>query len=78
MYAAGREEPIIDLTAEQRKELAGPDFVRVRDPETGQVYVLVPADQHEKIRKIIDGISRRSGWDEPEMDEYEVYRKKKA
>lgn len=67
---------MIDLTAEQRKALDGPEFAQARDPETGQVYVLVRADQYEKIRKILDGVSRRSGWDDPEMDEYEVYRKK--
>jgi hypothetical protein len=69
---------MIELTPEQRRELEGPEFARARDPETGQVYVLVQAEQYEKIRKIIDGVSRRSGWDEPEMDEYEIYRKKKA
>jgi hypothetical protein len=69
---------MIDLTPDQRRELGGPEFARARDPETGQVYVLVQAEQYEKIRKIIDGVSRRAGWDEPEMDEYEIYRKKKA
>jgi hypothetical protein len=69
---------MIELTAEQRKDLDGPEFARARDPETGQVYVLVPADQYEKIRTILDGVSRRAGWDEPEMDEYEVYRKKRT
>jgi hypothetical protein len=69
---------MIELTSEQRRELDGPEFARARDPETGQVYILVQAEQYEKIRKIIDGVSRRSGWDEPEMDEYEIYRKKKA
>ena len=68
---------IIDrLNAEAQKVMKGPDFARVRDPETGQVYVLIQAEHYEKIRKIIDGVSRRSGWDEPEMDEYEIYRKK--
>ena len=69
---------MIELTSEQRRELEGPEFARARDPKTGQVYILVEAEQYEKIRRIIDGVSRRSGWDDPEMDEYEIYRKKKA
>jgi hypothetical protein len=69
---------MLELTSEQRRELEGPEFAGARDPETGQVYILVHAEQYEKIRKIIDGVSRRSGWDEPEMDEYEIYRKKKS
>ncbi len=69
---------MIELKSEQSRELKGPEFAKARDPETGQVYILVEVEQYEKIRKIIDGVSRRSGWDEPEMDEYEIYRKKKA
>lgn len=69
---------MIELTAEQRKALVGPEFARAIDPVTGQVYVLVQAEQYERIKKVIDGVSRRAGWDEPGMDEYEAYRKKKA
>jgi hypothetical protein len=28
------------------------------------------------MRAIIDGLTRRAGWDDPKMDEYEIYRKK--
>jgi hypothetical protein len=69
---------MIELTIEQRRELEGPEFARARDPETGQVYVLVQAEQYEKIRKIIDGVSRRWGWHDPRLDDYEIYRKKKV
>jgi hypothetical protein len=50
--------------------------VRARDPRTNDTYVLVPADVHERMRALIDGYTRRSGWDEPELDVYERYRKK--
>jgi hypothetical protein len=69
---------MIELAPEQRRELDGPEFARARDPQTGQTYVLVPTDVYERMRAIIGGVSRRAGWDDPEMDEYEVYRKKKA
>jgi hypothetical protein len=67
---------MIELTQEQRQELDGPEFARARDPETDHTYVLVRTDVYEKMRAIIDGISRRAGWDDPKMDEYEIYRKK--
>jgi hypothetical protein len=48
----------------------------MKDPETGQEYVLVPAEQYEKLRAVVDGITRRAGWDDPALDVYEQYRKK--
>ena len=67
---------MIELTLEQRQELDGAQPARIHDPETDQTYVLVRADVYERMRAIIDGISRRAGWDDPKMDEYEIYRKK--
>ena len=69
---------MIELTTEQRQELDGPALATAHDPQTDQTYVLVRADVYEKMRVIIDGISRRAGWDDPKMDDYEIYRKKKT
>ena len=67
---------MIELTLEQRRELNGAQPGRVRDPETDETSVLVRADVYEKMRAIIDGMTRRAGWDDPKMDDYEIYRKK--
>ena len=34
------------------------------------------ADVYEKMRAIIDGMTRRAEWSDPKMDDYEIYRKK--
>ena len=67
---------MIELTLEQRQTLENAQPTRIHDPETDRTYVLVRADVYERMRAIIDGISRRAGWDDPAMDEYEEYRKK--
>jgi hypothetical protein len=67
---------MIDLTDEQRQELEKPDTARLRDPKTNETYVLVRADLYERMRAIIDGYTRRAGWDDPKLDVYESYRKK--
>ena len=67
---------MIELTQAQRQEMNGEQPARLHDPETDQTYVLVQADVYEKMRAIIDGMTRRAGWDDPAMDEYEIYRKK--
>jgi hypothetical protein len=67
---------MIELTPEQRQELESSRPTRIHDTETDETYVLVRADVYERMRAIIDGISRRAGWDDPAMDEYEIYRKK--
>jgi hypothetical protein len=67
---------MIDLTSEQRQLLECARPTLVRDPETDQTYVLVRADDYEKMRAIIDGMTRRAGWDDAKMDDYEIYRKK--
>ncbi|HZY85882.1 MAG TPA: hypothetical protein VFE78_13690 [Gemmataceae bacterium] len=67
---------MIDLTEEQRQELDKPEPVRLRDPQTNEAYVLVRADVYERMRAVIDGYTRRAGWDDPELDVYEKYRKK--
>jgi hypothetical protein len=66
---------MIDLTEEQQRELDRAQPARVRDPRTNDAYVLVAADVYERMRAIIDGTTRRAGWDDPELDVYERYRK---
>jgi hypothetical protein len=67
---------VIDLTEEQQRELDTAQPARLRDPRTEETYVLVRADVYERMRAIIDGYTRRAGWDDPELDVYERYRKK--
>jgi hypothetical protein len=62
---------VIELSEEQRQELEKPDPVRVRDPKTNEVYVLVRAEIYERMRPVLDGFARRAGWDDPEMDVYD-------
>ena len=66
----------IDNLLGKRQELEKPEPARVRDPKTNETYVLVRADVYERMRAIIDGTTRRAGWDDPELDVYESYRKK--
>jgi hypothetical protein len=66
---------MIDLTTEQQRELGKAEPARLRDPRTNEAYVLVPADVYDRMRAIIDGATRRAGWDDPALDAYEQYRK---
>jgi hypothetical protein len=52
------------------------EFTRWVDPTSGQEFVLVPAEQYEKLRAIVDGMARRAGWDDPALDEYEHFRRR--
>lgn len=47
-----------------------------RDPKTNETYVLLKQDTYERMRRIVDGFARSAGWDDPELDVYEQYRKK--
>lgn len=67
---------MIELTEEQQRHLDGTKLVRARDPRTDASYVLVPVELYERMRAILDGSTRRAGWDDPELDAYERYRKK--
>lgn len=67
---------MIELTEQQRLALGTEEPPRLLDPQTQETYVLVRADVYERMRAVIDGITRRAGWDDPKMDEYERYRKK--
>jgi len=65
----------LKLTDEQLQAVAtnSDEPVRLAGPDAD--YVLVRADVYEKLRAVVDGVTRRAGWDDPELDEYERYRK---
>jgi hypothetical protein len=73
---AEKETVMIELTDDQRRELDQAEPVRVRDPHTNETYVLVRCDVYERMKALLDGFTRRAGWDDPLLDEYERYRKK--
>jgi hypothetical protein len=66
----------MNLIDQASPDLSSQEFTRWVDPNSGQEFVLVPAEQYEKLRAIIDGMARRAGWDDPALDEYEQYRKR--
>ena len=61
---------MIDLTEEQIDALGaqtqGP--LSVRNPRTGETFLLIRRDVYEIARKIIDGPNRR-GWADPADDD---------
>lgn len=59
---------MIELTDQQRRELDGPQPALVRDPKTGQTFVLVRQDVYERVCRIVDGPNRR-GWAGPADDD---------
>ncbi len=66
---------MIVLTPEQVKLLAAQPQEAVLNPETQEEFVLVPKGLYERMCRIVNGPNRR-GWDDPELDVYEQYRKK--
>ena len=66
---------MIELTEEQQLALANAEPSVLRDPRTDKMYVLMPAELYERMRAIIDGATKRAGWDDPALDAYEQYRK---
>jgi len=80
----------MELTQEQRREVreanGGP--LRLTDPETHEVYVLLRADVYDRVKSLLYEDSpptdeekrlqlaqsgKRAGWDDPEMDVYDNY-----
>jgi hypothetical protein len=59
---------VIELTEQQRRELDGPGPALVRDPKTGETFVLVRRDVYDQVRKLVDGPNRR-GWGDPADDD---------
>jgi hypothetical protein len=74
------------LTDEQRQAIAAQPGVplRVVDPQTNETYVLLRAEEYERMKAALEGeppspqerlfqfreFGRRAGWDDPEMDVY--------
>jgi hypothetical protein len=81
------EATMLELTPEQQQALQShvAEAIRLTDPTTHRVYVLLPADVYDHLKGVleIDGdwpaqdrlrllaeSGRRAGWDDPRMDEY--------
>ncbi len=61
---------MIELTDEQIRAMGtqrqGP--LQVKNPRTGETFLLIRSDVYELVRKIIDGPNRR-GWGDPADDD---------
>jgi hypothetical protein len=67
---------MIELTAEQQQAVeSATSPVHLMNPRTGEIYVLIRQDVYKLTCSIVSGPNRR-GWDDPELDVYEKYRKK--
>jgi hypothetical protein len=79
---------MLELSKDQRDELAqhGDQPVRVIDPQTQKVYVIVPGDLFDRVRALVGEkqfdiretyAAQDSGlakvWDDPELDIYNDY-----
>jgi hypothetical protein len=67
---------MIELSEDQWQALDGETPPRIRNSRTDETYVLVRADVYERMRAIVDGMTKRAGWDDPKLDAYEQYRKR--
>lgn len=77
------------LSPEQIEDLqqAGDQPIRVIDPQTQKVYVIVENARFEQLRSLVSDeplslseqrhllmqMGKRAGWDDPEMDRYDNY-----
>ncbi len=72
-----KEAAMLELTEDQLKALEsqtdGP--LHLLNPRTQEVFVLIRQDIYKLASGIIGGPNRR-GWNDPELDVYEEYRKK--
>ena len=67
---------MIELTEEQVRALAEQKApLHLVNPHTQEVFVLIRQDVYQRTCEIISGPNRR-GWDDPELDVYEQFRKK--
>lgn len=79
-------------TIEHLSEVAaGGTPVQIVDPKTQAAYVLLSAEQYQKLRALLgdedfdvseayplmDEVARSEGWYDPEMDIYDQFRKPK-
>jgi hypothetical protein len=79
-----KERQMIELTKEQGRELEG-EGVRVIDPNTKRVFVLISEEAYERIQSLLvpgrissheqqallHAAGLRAGWDDPEMNAYD-------
>jgi hypothetical protein len=67
---------MIDMTEEQMQAMkAAKGPLRVLNTHTQETFVLIRQDVYEKLCKLVEG-PNRNGWDDPELDVYEQFRKK--
>jgi hypothetical protein len=72
---AGKETAMIEMTHEQAQAMAAQNTpLRVRNPLTQEVYVLIPQKVYELTCSIVSG-PNRAGWDNPADDD--LIRKRK-
>ena len=62
---------MIELTLQQHAELEKRQPIEVHDPVTDKVYVLLPQDLYERVRKIVHNVNERADWDDPAFDIYD-------
>jgi hypothetical protein len=74
----GKEIAMTELTPEQVQALEAqkPAPLQLVNPATREVYVLISKEIYDLTCGIVGGANRR-GWDDPELDVYERYRKHK-
>ncbi len=66
---------MIELTDAQIRAMESQKSpVEVVNPHTQEVFVLIRQDVYKLVSRLVDGPNRR-GWDDPELDDYERYRK---
>ena len=77
----------LPLELQEMVEHSGDTPVRVVDPRTQRVYVLIEDEQFDRLRSLLDmeplsldqqrmalvDAGQRAGWDDPEMDAYDHY-----
>jgi hypothetical protein len=80
---------MFELTAEQRQELDRPGPAYAVDPKTKRTYVLVAVEDYERTRSLLsedfdvrsaypllDAVAAKEGWNDPEMESYNIYARK--
>jgi hypothetical protein len=77
----------LPLTEEQQRAVASSgEPVRLIDPQTNAVFVLLRADDYERVRPLLEdefdirdtyaaqfASAMRAGWGDPAMDDYDNY-----
>jgi hypothetical protein len=67
---------MLELTAEQHQALQQmpQGLLRVRDPHTGAVYVLVREDDYERMQQVAGSLTQSWQWKKPAQEGYEPER----